>query len=161
MRKINKSKNKVEIVSISSEYSIIKTFMLFTQLAGVTIKYIDSQFYRTHHLSMIKYITLKVLVVNGGIMKHSELARWTNTKKHNITTLIERMKRQRLVTTERSEKDRRIINIILTDKGQKVYEKANVEAIKMVQYLMTGIDENDAREFERLLNIIKGNVERS
>jgi len=133
--------------------------MLFTQLAGVTMKYIDSQFYRTHHLSMIKYMTLKILSVNSGIMKHSELARWTNTKKHNITTLIERMKQQRLVTTERSQKDKRIINIIITDKGRKLYEQTNNEANRLVKRLMTGMDESTALEFEKLLNVIKGNLE--
>ena len=92
-------------------------------------------------------------------MKHSELARWTNTKKHNITTLIERMKQQRLVTTERSQKDKRIINIIITDKGRKLYEQTNNEANRLVKRLMTGMDESTALEFEKLLNVIKGNLE--
>jgi len=159
MKQLSKFRNLVTIVTIPHEDPVIRIFMLFTQLAGVTMKYIDSQFYRAHHLSMIKYMTLKILSVNGGIMKHSELARWTNTKKHNITTLIERMKQQRLVTTERSQKDKRIINIIITDKGRKLYEQTNNDANKLVKRLMAGMDESTVLEFEKLLIIIKGNLE--
>jgi DNA-binding MarR family transcriptional regulator len=130
-------------------------------LALATTKYVDSRFFRAQKLSMIKYSALKFLVINGGIMKHSELARWTNTKKHNITTLVERMKEEKLVTTERSKKDKRIIDIIITDKGRQTYKQASPVARSIVQELMRDMDTSDVREFERLLNAIKTNIERT
>ena len=110
----------VKIVTVSHENDVIRTFMLFTQLAGATIKYIDSKFYRDLRISLIKYMALKVLVINGGIMKHSELALWTNTKKHNITALVDRMKEDQLVTTVRGVTDKRVNNIVLTDRGREI-----------------------------------------
>ncbi|HEX9896039.1 MAG TPA: MarR family transcriptional regulator [Dehalococcoidales bacterium] len=150
----------VKMVPIEHRNPAVRTFMLFTQQAGATIKYLDSRFYRANKLSMIKYITLRILLINGGTMKHSELARWTNTKKHNITALVDRMKAEQLVTTERSQKDKRVNNVVLTDKGRESFKQANIEARKIVQHLMHGFDENDTHEFERLLHIIKENIER-
>lgn len=149
-----------KMVPIEHSNLVVRAFMLFTQQAGATIKYMDSKFYRDNRMSMIKYIVLRGLMFNGGTMKHSDLARWTNTRKHNITTLVERMKAEQLVTTEKSPKDKRVKNVVITDKGQEVYQDSNLEARKIVQELMQGFEEEDAREFERLLNIIKDNIER-
>lgn len=150
----------VKMVPIEHGNLVVRTFMLFTQQAGATIKYMDSKFYRDNRISMIKYVVLRVLLYNGGTMKHSELARWTNTRKHNITTLVERMKAEQLVTTEKSPKDKRVRNVVLTDKGREVFQESNIEARKIVQELMRDFNEKDTHEFERLLLIIKDNIER-
>jgi DNA-binding MarR family transcriptional regulator len=71
------------------------------------------------------------------------------------------MKEEKLVTTERSKKDKRIIDIIITDKGRQTYKQASPVARSIVQELMRDMDTSDVREFERLLNAIKTNIERT
>jgi len=149
-----------KIVSINHTDPVIRTHMLFIQVSLAAMKYADSRFYREHHLSMIKYIALKVLLLNGGTMKHSELARWTNTKKHNITTLVDRMKEEKFVTTQRSTKDKRVIEITLTDKGRETYEKSSPDARDIVKELMHGVNERDIRNFEKILLKVKTNIEK-
>ena len=139
----------------------VQTFALFAQLAGTTIKYMDNRFFRDYDLSFVKYSVLRALVRNGGILKHTQLAGWTNTKKHNITALVDRMKEDQLVSTEWSRVDRRVNNVVITEKGKKLYEQANSLAREMVEQMMNGMKEIDVEEFERLLNIIKANIERN
>lgn len=148
------------IVSIDYADPVVRAHMLFVQIALAAIKHADSKFYREHQLSMIKYLALKILVLNGGTLKHSELARWTNTKKHNITTLVDRMKEDKFVTTERSHKDKRVIDITITDKGRETYEKANPAARNIIKELMQGISERDIHNFEKVLMKIKKNIEK-
>ena len=150
-----------KMVALNHEDNVTRTFMLFLQLALATTKYVDSRFYRAQQLSMIKYTALKFLVINGGIMKHSELARWTYTKKHNITALVERMKEEKLITTERNKKDKRIVEIIITDKGRQTYKQVSPVARSIVQEMMRDMATSDVRNFEKLLNTIKTNVERN
>jgi DNA-binding MarR family transcriptional regulator len=135
--------------------------MLFTQLAGATIKYMDNRFYRDFQLSFIKYSVLRALVRNGGTLKHTQLAILTNTKRHNITSLVDRMKENHLVTTRWSQTDKRVNNVIITDKGRKLYKQANQTAREMVEQLMHDMKESDVQEAERLLNTVKNNIERS
>lgn len=92
-------------------------------------------------------------------MTHSQLAIWTNTKRHNITTLVERMKKEGLVTTERSQKDKRFVQVRVTDEGRKVLEQAAPLAQKIVEQLMLGIDRNEALKMERLLKIMRANID--
>jgi DNA-binding MarR family transcriptional regulator len=104
---------------------VVRIFMEFTQIACATLKYIDKRFYQELRLSLTKYIALQALSVKGDTAKHTDLAVWTNTKKHNITALVECMKEEDLVTTERSQTDKRVNNIVLTDRGREVYKQAN------------------------------------
>jgi DNA-binding MarR family transcriptional regulator len=149
-----------KLIPITDREPVPRAFKLLTQLASVTIKYIDTRFYQELRTSLIKYLVLQGLTLSGGKAKHSEIAVWTNTKKHNITALVDRMKKEQLVTTEWSQTDKRVNYIVITDKGRKVYKQSTPIDREIVQELMFGLSVNDARELERLLNIIKQNIER-
>jgi DNA-binding MarR family transcriptional regulator len=133
--------------------------MLLTQIGDATLKYIDVQFYGELKTSLIKYMVLQGLVMNDGKAKHSELAVWTNTKKHNITALTDRMKEEQLVTTEWSSTDRRVNYVLITDKGRELYELAVPVSRRIARELMKGISASNAQELVKSLNIIKGNIE--
>lgn len=150
----------VKMASLAHRNIYVKTFILFTQLASATIKYMDNRFFLDFQISFIQYSVLRSLVRNGGTLKHTQLAFLTGTKKHNITALVDRMKEGGLVTTEWSQTDKRVNNVIITSKGKKLYKQANQTARQMVEQLMNGMKDSDVQEAERLLNLIKGNIER-
>jgi DNA-binding MarR family transcriptional regulator len=149
----------LKMVPIKYRDPVVRTFMEFTQIAGATLKYIDTRFYQELRLSLIKYMVLQALSLKGGTAKHTDLATWTNTKKHNITALVERMKEEDLVTTEWSQTDKRVNNVVLTDKGREVYEKAKPVGRKIIRELMRGFTKNDALDLEKPLFKIKENIE--
>ncbi len=148
-----------KLATLIDENPQVQTFLLLIQLGDAVIKYMDYRFYHELRTSYIKYFVLKALVLNDGIMKRTELANWTNTKKHNITALVDRMTKEKLVTSEWSTTDRRVNNVIITDKGRELYNKAEPLSIQMIKKLMQGLKEDDLKKFERLLEIPKRNVE--
>jgi DNA-binding MarR family transcriptional regulator len=149
-----------KMIHVNHEDSVLRTFILFMQMAQAVYKYSDNYFYRKSQVTTATFVALKVLITQGGTMTHTELAKWTNTKRHNITSLVERMTKEQLVTTERSKKDKRYVHISVTNKGHKAFEQASPIAQSIREQLMRGIKESDAREFERLLTIIRANIER-
>jgi len=148
-----------KMVTVNHEDPVVRTFILFMQMAQATYKYADSHFYHSNRLKATTYVALQVLVTHGGTMTHTEMATWTNTKRHNITTLVERMKENGLVMTERSTEDKRLIRITITDKGRETFKKASPTAHKIMEQLMLGICKVEALELERLLGIMKANIE--
>jgi DNA-binding MarR family transcriptional regulator len=153
-------KNMVKLVILTHRNVYVKTFMHFNQVAEAILKYMDNRFYRELRTSFIKYSVLRALVSSGGKLKHTDLAYWTNTKKHNITALVERMKAEDLVSTEWSTVDRRVNMVTITEKGRELYKKTSPLARDMVDKMMRGMKEEDIVEFDRLLDIIQTNVER-
>ena len=148
------------MINISHEDPILKTFMLFMQTARAVAKYSDSRFFQAARLSTVKYVALKALAISGGTLTATGLATWTDTERHNITALVNRMKAEGLVTTERGNDDKRFINVRLTDKGHGLFRQATPVARGITNEVMSGIGKGQAAQLERLLKVLRGNTQR-
>ena len=137
---------------------VVQAYMLFIQVAREVTKFSDSCFFRKSNLSTVKYIVLKALAVSGGTLTNSDLAIWTGTTRHNITTFVTRMKTEGLVNTERDADDKRFIHVIMTDQGRDVFQKASVVAYDLINRVMSGIGKREASQLDRLLRILKENT---
>ena len=150
-----------KLVDVSHDDVILRTFILFVQTAYTVLKYADAHFYRAARLSTIKFIVLQALAVNGGSMTPSKIAEWTFKERHNITTLVERLKRDGLVRTERSSKDKRFVNVILTAKGRRVLKQATPVAREIIDQVMLSFGEGDALLLEKSLRVLRQNAHSS
>jgi DNA-binding MarR family transcriptional regulator len=146
------------LIDVEHEDTILRSFILFVQTAYAILKYANAHLYRKAHLSISKLIVLRVLASNKEVMTPSEIAKWTYTERHNITTLIERMKRDGLVRTERNPRNRRFVNVSLTDKGREVLMQAMLVAREIVDQVMSSISVDDALQLEKSLRALRQNA---
>jgi len=136
---------------------MLSTFILFVQTAQAVLKYTDAHLYRKTRLSVSKLIVLQALDSSGAMMP-SEIAKWTNTERHNITALVNRMKQDGLVTAERNSNNKRLVNIKLTDKGREVLSQAMPVAQEVVNQVMLSTTEGDAALLKEKLTILRQNA---
>ena len=154
-----KSPEEVDrLVDIDHEDPILKAFILFVQTADAILKYADAHFYRKAGLSVTKFVVLRILSTNGGTMKPSEIARWTLRERHNITTLVNRLERDGVVTTKRNDTDRRFVSVTLTDKGWKILRQVTPVARDIVNQAMLSTTKDDAVLLEKLLRVLRQNA---
>ena len=146
------------MIDVDHNDTVLKAFIVFNQTARAVLKYEDAHFYRETHLSAIKFIVLKVLDVNSGSMTPSKIAEWTHTERHNVTTLVDRLKQDGLIRAKRHNRDRRSVSIILTDKGREVLSQAMPVAKEIVHQVMVSIGEGDAVLLEKLLRVLRQNA---
>ena len=147
------------MVDVNHADNILRTFVLFVQSAQSVLKYADSTLYRKTNLSVIKLIVLRVLAGNSGGMTPSRLAEWTQTERHNITALVDRMRRDGLVKAERNKRDKRFVNISLTDKGLEVLNQTMPVAREIVNQVMLSISDGDALLLEKVLRVLRQNTQ--
>ncbi len=147
-----------QLIDLDLDDIVLNTFTLFVQTADVVLKYADAHFYRKAHLSIIKHMVLQILATNGGTMTPSEIAKWTFRERHNITTLVDRLKRDGLVRIEHNDTDRRFVNIILTDKGREVLMQSMPVAREIVNQVMLSIAEGDVALLEKSLRVLRQNA---
>jgi MarR family 2-MHQ and catechol resistance regulon transcriptional repressor len=131
---------------------------MFVQTAHTVLKYTDAHFYRKTGLSAIKFIVLNGLAFHGGSMRPSEIAEWTYRERHNVTTLVDRLKRDGLVKTNRNSRDRRVMTVTLTDKGQQVLSEATPVSWEIVKEVMRSFSEADAVLLEKQLRVLRQNA---
>ena len=138
----------------------VRVFNLFYETAHSVVRETDNQLHKAVGLSASKFFVLMVLSANKGVMPAAKLAEWTNTRPHNITTLVDRMKKDGLVATERSEVDRRSVLIRLTDKGRSVLAQGMPAAREIVARFTDSMSEQELVASEKLLNKVKQNIHR-
>ena len=146
------------LINVDHEDAVLRTFILFVQTAQAVLKYTDAHLYRAVRLSIVKLGVLRALASHNGVMIPSEIAKWTQTKRHNITTLIDRMKKEGLVTSEQNNKDKRSVNITLTENGREVLMQAMPVAREIVNQVMSSITDRDTLLLEKLLRGLRQNT---
>ena len=145
-------------IDVDHEDAVLRTFILFVQTAQAVLKYTDAHLYRAARLSIVKLVVLRALASHNGVMIPSQIAEWTQTERHNITTLIDRMKKEGLVTSERNKKNKRCVNITLTEKGREVLMQAMPVAREIVDQVMSSITDRDTLLLEKLLRGLRQNI---
>jgi DNA-binding MarR family transcriptional regulator len=136
----------------------IKVFNLCIETANAVLKNDDKNLKQAVGLSASQFVVLLVLSSSGGSLTSAKLAQRTGTRPHNITTLVDRMKRDGLVATERGEIDRRFVHIHLTDKGRSVLDKARPAARETVARIFATLAETDLAVLEKLLTVLRRNA---
>jgi DNA-binding MarR family transcriptional regulator len=72
---------------------------------------------------------LDILFQSGGSTTINEIVELTMRQHHSISTLINRMTRQGLVSKVKTADDKRIFKVVITDKGQTVLKKVSRDSI--------------------------------
>lgn len=82
-----------------------------------------------------------------GSCTSSELAEVFDVQKSAITAIIQRLWEKGLIERTRDEKDRRVVYLTLTDKGNELYVKAEERIHQLVESLITKFDPNEIKQF--------------
>lgn len=69
-----------------------------------------------------------------------------------VTGIVDRLERDGLVLRERSESDRRVVQVALSDKGRKLAEQIRQNLIHRFSLMLEFLDEKDRRDLFRILN---------
>jgi DNA-binding MarR family transcriptional regulator len=155
------ARKEPELIQVYHEDPALRTFILLIQTIRLVSKYVDTCLSRKAGISKIKFIALLAFCFDGhsnDSITASQLARWTDTEPHNITTLIKRMKADGLLYAERDLKDRRYTNIKITNKGKKITHLSLSAAQEIVDQVMSSIDQDNCSQLEEMLTIIRQNA---
>lgn len=137
--------------------NILRTFMLLVQTSDKVVRYANARLNRAG-LSLIKFTLLHTLAANGGTMTPSQIAERTFRTRHDITTLVDRLERDGFVTTERQKRDKRYINVTLTDKARQLLPQARTAGREIAGQVMGSTTEADAALLEKLLGTLRQNA---
>ncbi len=85
-----------------------------------------------------------------GPLQQSDLGKNIFKSGGNITMVVDNLEKNGLVRRERSEKDRRVINVYLTEKGGKLFSEVLPVYIKAMEEEMNGLTKLEQEELGRL-----------
>jgi len=84
-------------------------------------------------LTYSQWIILQTLLMAGSPMSPTELNRYLTIEGTSISIVIDNIEKRGLVQRRRSRKDRRIVNVYMTDKGYELLKKVNLLLKKLIE----------------------------
>lgn len=111
--------------------------------------------FKEHGLSAPQYNVLRILRGAGkaGLNCHGISARMVN-RVPDITRLLDRLVEKRLVTRQRSDRDRRVVISALTNKGRRLLQTIDAPLEKQVSGNFPGFSSRDLDHLTVLLDRI-------
>ncbi|WP_101925335.1 MULTISPECIES: MarR family winged helix-turn-helix transcriptional regulator [Luteimonas] len=109
-----------------------------------------------HELTFSQYITLKKIAT--GTVGATELARAADLNPGAMTRLIDKLVARGLVTRVVDPRDRRALQIDLTDLGRTIWSEIDQCGRRVRVRAMTGMSEEEQRQLTRLLEQIRDNL---
>ncbi len=93
-----------------------------------------------------------------GDLSLSSLSDRIKAQNSTVTGIIDRMVREGLVVRERSERDRRMVLIRLTDSGQKLASQIEVEPMQIFRQALGSLPRQDIEDLFRILGRVQQTV---
>jgi DNA-binding MarR family transcriptional regulator len=100
--------------------------------------------------SFLQYKTLQYIKERKPLMK--EIAEFLGVTPPSATTLADNLIKSKMVERESVKKDRRIVRIVITKKGEGYLKK---NARELSQKMEKGLDSLDGKDQENLVRILK------
>ena len=110
-----------------------------------------AQLFAEHGLTCSQYNILRILRGEGKPMPCLEIAQRTITVVPGITGLIDRLEQAKLVTRQRDEEDRRVVNVSITAAGEEVLARLDEPLRELHRKLMSAFSKEELAELIRLL----------
>ncbi|WMJ75790.1 MarR family transcriptional regulator [Sedimentibacter sp. MB35-C1] len=108
-------------------------------------------------VTRVQWIALYYLGKDEFISQ-KELAERMSVKESSVARLLDRMERDGLVERVRSEEDKRVINLRLTEKGRQRRAKLVPEGEKFERLLHKNISDEDMKIFTMVLSKMVNNI---
>ena len=86
-----------------------------------------------------------------GKLSLSELSWRIRARNSTVTGIIDRMARDGLVARRRSEEDRRVVHIALTEKGRELAREIPIEPVQIFRKVLSELSPRDAVALGRVL----------
>jgi DNA-binding MarR family transcriptional regulator len=72
----------------------------------------------------------------------------------NLTGIVDRLEEKKLVVRKRDDNDRRVVHVVLTDRGAKLYKSTIPEFEKSCGQIFTGLSKTEQKELSAILRTL-------
>jgi DNA-binding MarR family transcriptional regulator len=136
----------------SSPSTAVRSYLHFHYASNVIIKKVDQHLSRWG-LTVARYSILRLLL-NHQVMTLTELSKSHACAAGNITALVDRLERDKLVRRIANDKDRRVTQVALTDKGRAVTKSAIGPHRRFLEKLMAVLKPANIKSLRKAVNAL-------
>jgi DNA-binding MarR family transcriptional regulator len=147
MSKLHQETRKREAFATAEQEAVLGLFRTSDRM-----QHRFARLFREFGLTPSQYNILRILRAEGKAMPCLEIAQRTITVVPGITGLIDRLADAGFVTRQRSEEDRRVVNVSITPAGEEVLSRLDEPLVELHRRLMADFSAQELTELIRLLD---------
>jgi DNA-binding MarR family transcriptional regulator len=122
-----------------------------TTLGGVRIY--ERPFFTAYTTSLwIRFLRFVLATIGyAGGLPFGEIGAKMMVTVSNLTGIVDRLEKKKLVSRKRDENDRRVVHVVLTDKGEKLYTSTLPLFEKSAAEIFAALDSGQQKDLSALL----------
>lgn len=104
--------------------------------------------------TMEQYLVLVSIRYHGQPARISDIAHWLERSTNSLSMIVDRMVRAGLLRRVRGKTDRRIVNVFLTSKAERILDPANVAVWDFMEQGISRLSVEDKHTFASLFELV-------
>jgi len=138
--------------------TVLRLWLLLHRVRDGIVLCEDSIFGK-YGLTTEQFSVLAAVKSRGGSLKPSELATILARRPNSASMLVDRMVKAGWVRRTRDRKDRRIVNVSLTAKGEKALEPAAPAGWEFIQKILSPLSDKEKQALNSMLQVVKCEID--
>jgi DNA-binding MarR family transcriptional regulator len=118
------------------------------------LKRCEDQIIGEHGLTTEQYAVLVSIDYLGAPARVTDIARWLERSANSISMIVDRMVKAGLVRRARDKRDRRVVNVTFTSKGENALEPSTRAMFQVIQKIMLSLSFDDRSALLSLLKVL-------
>lgn len=138
---------------------LIKQAGVYVNILNCKLKKYLAEVFRKNgvNLTAEQYLVMDTLW-NEGTLTQQAIAFIIQKDKNSVTQFIDNLEKKGLVTRSVAKEDRRVNNIVVTEKGMALKDSTKQLAIDTMNDILKGISEDDLQTFVKVLKQVGNNI---
>jgi DNA-binding MarR family transcriptional regulator len=119
------------------------------------LKKSEDQVFEKHGLTTEQYSVLSAIDYFGGPTKVTDIARWLERSTNSVSMIVDRMVKAGLVKRVRDRRDRRVVNVSITNKAENALKPAILAGWEFIQKITSPLAYEDMHTFIKLHDTLR------
>ena len=140
-------------VKYESENTVLRLWLLLRRIGDTLMRCQDSIF--SNYGLTTEQWGLLTAIKSRGPLRPSDLASILERTPNSMSMLIDRMVKAGLVKRTRDRKDRRVVTVTLTSKGETDIQPAVIAGWEFIHEVLSPLSDNEQRDLASMLEITR------
>ena len=119
------------------------------------LKMCEDRVFREYKLTTEQYGVLVTIKYLDGPVRPTDVARWLERSPNSISMMVDRMVKAGLLRRVRDRKDRRVVWLTITSKGETALKPAVLAGWEFIQKILSQVSYDDRHTLMRLLDTVQ------
>jgi len=115
------------------------------------LKACEDQVFSKHKITTEQYVVLVTTKYLGSHVRPTDVARLLAHSPNSVSMIVDRMVKSGLLRRIRDRRDRRVVFLIITGKGEKILKPAVLAGWEFVEKVLSPLSSGDREDFLKLL----------